>query len=1202
MLFFPLLSNAQTATPPVITAPATAPSVSASSPNAPNTATNVAPTPLKIVDLPLRAPLFSNLEGQISLTRNGFTQIADVKFGAPDSLSVHIRGDKAHLSADEIYVAQSSTQTTFNADTRRVRRWNWSSVREPWRSDALADGGPANIALWGWNPAQIARFYTQKTTQSGDETTVVLIAKPESARFVRDSLRSGGRGDRLFYAVFKRAIYDWPRRVTIKFDKNRAPISLEKRDERNRVLETTNFVFNDAGLPLSAQTRDGNNHLTAQWKYELQAAATPFLPATFNLDSATNGASSAQIVEDAEPRLLKSYAAKTDADSLFNAGVVQGRNAEDFVAAKANLRAAAKAKPTAIAPVAEIFDEALSSRDLINAELALSEFSALPGASETATARRTFLLASQRRDWASVLSALTMLQQANAADLSSRLQRSNLLQLGGDRNGARALLLEILAIASPQNASDSSSNAAQTGDAMNDGVQADAAQILTQNFGFSWRRTEATTLLQTLPRTTQWQLLARSLLQIQMNSAPETTLFANDAAQAALATAQANAGKIADAIASWQIVARRASLGRSTEAHRNLMSLFAQRGDAKSSLFEYSICAARADDDDEISQTRRLLFEAWRAAGKAETLSQALKTRAAAPLIAGNLSASPVEADARLWLAWQENYAAPDAVAFTVRSNASRFSRVAWWQSRLGEQLVGEAAALDKHADDAKTQLTTQALTAVRRAIVLDASQPYYAVQAALIQTLRANDFRTAVVGNASATVDATNAARDALNSLLITRPDDADIALSVAFAGQALSANYPNVVELLQRGLNGGFTNRESADGDRHPTTFAARQALSIALRRQKKFADAAQQMEILLAASRDAGEELGIAVNYLAVLSAADVAASSTRNVPENAIGGAAQLMARLSSESWSLAAADSSARTFASLLQSKDAIWPGAAALMQKSRAPSQQIGAAYFFFTLENALGSMSKNASNSAEMKKYLADLLRTVQKGSSAAETNLAEIAAGPNKVLAPRAASLLGGRALGRGDFETAISRLQSAVADEPDSLDMRFALARAFVSANRVEEARPIRDNMLAAFAPNVSMSLRLATLSAQFGRRDEALELSESALKIANAPYASSDETQRALFFVARGLLQKTAPTKAEIARAKALYAALSSTQWSFQTRLAASLDAENSLRIAGKNAEADAAKTQRAAFAATVNDLRSARSFLSSLDAA
>lgn len=1039
--------------------------------------TTVAPTstPTTVANLPTRAPIATNIEGTVRLLRFGWTQTAQIKFSAPDSLWVHIAGDKAHLSADEIYIAQSSTQTTFNADSRRVRQWRWSSVREPWRSDALADAGPANIWLWGWNPANAAPFYNVASSKSGDVTTVVMTAKPEGARLIRDTLRSGGRGDRLFYAPAKRAIYDWPRRVTLKLNAGNAPTFLEKRDERNRVLETTAFSWKPDGWPLSATTRDGNNHVTAQWKYDLKPAASKFSSDNFDLDKATAGASANQIVEDAELLPLADYATQKDADSQFNAGVVQARHAEDWLAALADWGAASVAKPQAVAPLEEAFDGALTIRDLPRASRVLDALAASLKENDAALLNRRISLAVLRRDWGSVATDLSALQQSNPADSSTRLQRANLLRWGGDFAGARALLIEILASPMPQIAGQS--------DALQDQTQAEAARTLAQMLRLPSLKAQAISTLQALPKTTAAQQLARSILALQLGQTPDTTTFDNDACQAAWANAQTQEGKTADAIASWQVVARRASIGASTQAHRDLMNLFASRGDIRSSLIEYSIVAAQDAGEEARGVTRNLLFQAWRTASKADVLRQALQTRAS--------SSTATEDDARLWLAWQENNAAPSATpsatAQTVRVMATRFPKSAWWQSRLGEQLVSEAAALDKMQDDAKERLTAQALQSVRRAIALDAKQTYYPIQAALILTLRANDFRKAVIINPGATTDATDAARQELRNLQRKSPDDPDIAIAVAFAGQALAARYEGDLELLQSGLQGGLPAR-AGDGDRHATTFAARQALAIALRRQKQWAPAARQLELLMMSSRDPGEELGIAANYLSLLEAADAAAaksgeSSTRK--DSAPAGAAQLLARLASEPWPLADADSGARSFATLLQNNDKLWPPTAAILRASKQTSMQLGAAYFFFSLENSLTSMSKRSGQDAATKTYVADLLKRAQGWSSAAEANLPALADGADKILAARAASLLGGRALSRGDNEEAISRLQSAVENEPDSEQMRLALMRAFVAAKRTDDAIQTRDALLQALPQDAETLNRIAAISPQLAR---------------------------------------------------------------------------------------------------------------------
>ncbi len=1137
-------------------------------------------TPTNVPDLAVRAPIAANIEGTVQLLRSGFTQTAQLKFSTPDSLSVHVLGDVSHLSADEIYVAQGNSEKTYSADLQRVRQWRWSSVREPWRSQVLADGGPANIWLWGWNPARITPFYTVATSKSGDVTTVVLTAKPAGARQVRDTLRSGGRGDRLFYAPFKQTVYDWPRRVVLKLNTNNAPTYLEKRDERNRVLETIAYTWNASGWPVSATTRDGNNHVTAQWKYDLKAATQPFSSDAFDLNKATNGASANQIVEDVEPLPLADYAQKTDADALYNRGVVEATHVEDYGAAFADWGLAATAQPQAIAPLEAAFDTALSLRDWRRATTILQPLSALLKSDDPALLSRRVRLAALQRDWATALSTLAAAEKTRPTDWGLRLQRASLQLLGGDTSGAQTLLTSIIAEPTQQLAGQSN--------AFGDGVQAAAAQLLARTLSLSYARDQALSMLQTLPKATTAQRLARSLIALQLGQNPETANFDNDAAQATWANAQAAAGKTDDAVASWQIVAQRASLDASYEAHRNLMGLFARRGDVSSSRIEYSKVAVLDIDEDARSRTRNALFEAWRKAGQSETLRRALQARSSA--------AGSTEDDARLWLAWQENNASSAAIGETVRAFATRYAKSAWWQSRLGEQLVSEAAALDKHDDMGRARLTSLALTAVRRAIALDSTQPYYPVQAALILTLRANDFRKAAIGDATSTTDAVDAARQELDNLRQSRGNDADISLAIAFAGQALSSNYPNVVELLQSGLEGGLPGRESVDGDRHPTTFAARQALAIALRHQGQFSLATQQNGALITAARDPGEELGIAINLMLTLKDADAKnpTSSTGNAPSGAARGAAQLMARLSSEAWPLEDADSSARSFAGFLQNDSTLWQQAAAILRASSQPDMQLGAAYFFFSLENTLSSMAKSPKNAPDMQKYLDDLLQKTRVWSSEAEAKIAVLADGSDAILASRASSLLGGRALSRSDFGEAIRRLQNAVALEPDSVEMRFALARAFVAAGRPDDALQIRNAMLQALPPDSAMLNRLATLSTKLNHADDSLQESQLAWNLSASPDVSSGDAQRAGFLLARNLISKN-----RFADAQAIYTNLSSTGWDFVGRVVALSDAEANLRAAGQTAAANAAKTQLASLQASELDMQRAQTFLASL---
>jgi hypothetical protein len=538
-------------------------------------------------------------------------------------------------------------------------------------------------------------------------------------------------------------------------------LSREERDERGRVLTRTSFTWTGR-YPTSATTRDGNNAVTAQWTYKLQASSTPFTADDFDLDKTTKGASTNQIVEDSELEPITSYqaAAKSSADAAFNLGVAQIRHTEDYSAGFASLSTAARLKPQAVAPLIETFDAAINARDLIRAAQALAALTQLGGDSH-AVAQRRLTLAVSQRDWSAANSAVQAAMRTRPADLSLRLTRANLLRLQGDFSAARELLLQNLASTSPQPE-----------------VQAASAQAYAETFSSvsTSGLAEAVAAQQALPQETQWQQLAYKLLELQTKqpvASRANVPLTNDTALFAWAAAQARSGQFATAIASYTTVASRAPLRLSTQSRRNLMVLHAARGDVARSLAAYTAVAARDEDEEARSRTRNTLFLAWRAVAKSEDLRRALSARASL--------ATATEDDVRLWLAWQENYSTADAVGATVRSATFKFRNSAWWQSRLAEQLVAEAAAFAKDTTGKQERLTNEALAAVNKAIALDAAQPYYPVQAALIQTLRANDFRKAAIGDATATTEAVNIATAALDKLRTTRGNDPDISIAVA-------------------------------------------------------------------------------------------------------------------------------------------------------------------------------------------------------------------------------------------------------------------------------------------------------------------------------------------------------------------------------------------------------------------------------------
>ena len=1131
-----------------------------------------------------RAPIAQHIEGTIEVVGFGRTQRADVKFSSPDSLFVHIRGDAGQNVPDEIYIARGATQTTYNADSGRVRRWNWSSAQQPWRSQALADGGPANLVLWGWNPQAASKFYDLKATEKGEQTTVTMTAN-NGRRQIYDTQRSGGRGDRVVFAVFKRPIYDWPRTVILSFDASGKILAQERRDERNRVLDKTTFIWS-GDFPTSAITRDANNAIVSQWNYNLKAAASAFDISAFDLNTATKNAGANQIVEDAEllpiavyKKLSTTTQGLARAAALFNLGVAHLRQSEDVTAARAALENAAKLAPQAVAPQLQLFDLAVQTRDTTRARKALQNLTAIKSESDTAVLESRAQLALLQRDWKAVQTAYETQIAARPDTLSTRsstqLQLARLQLLRSDLTAARQTLTAILAIEPTTNSAPSdntpSENALLT--SAQSSSQANAAILWANSFSDD----EAKAALQNAPQKTEAQQLTRALLSLK-TAAPIAFSTTNATLLQVWGESLALAGKIADASATFSVLATRGDVRSSTRAHRALMTLGAMGGDSTKSLRSFWMVLRREPDEESRDFSRRALFEAWRRNGRGETLKRVLEARSIAP--------DSTDDDARLWLAWQENYAASDAIGATVRNFAAKYRQVAWWQSRLAEQLSSEAEPLKKDPQGRGIKLTQEAIVAVDRAIALDKSQSFYPVQRAFILTFRANDLRKAGVSDATATVAAVNAAQAALDDLRKTRGSDPEVSISVAAAQQALSTKDNGAIADFTRGLEGGFPGRSSSSGERHNTAFAARQALAIALRRQQKWQEAAAQYDNLLAGARNANEEVGIAFNYLVLLRLN--AGDDTKTLAT----GAARLLKRLSVEPWPVEDADAATRAFATLLQNDSKLWPAVISNLRRETSDSSRLALGYLAFSIQSALSSMAAQPGNEAETKSYLNSVLQQIEPWAEAAETNLETVSRSDDAVLSSRAHWLLAQRASTRNEYSNAQMHLPAVVASEPDFGEARFALIRALLAQNQNDDAREALETMQKTLSLDAATLQNVASFYAQIGDNDASHRVLERAWNEAQFDGATSTQNaQRIAYRLARARV-----AKGKIAEAATLYAKLGDASWTRLERAAALLDWENQLRKANQTAEANAIKTRRDALKLSPTELQRVQEFV------
>lgn len=1190
-------------------------------------------------------PRPERLEGAVAVSRGGITTRATLRFQAPDALRVDVLRDDAIAVLGATYLSRGGAAQSVEPDGR-VRRWRFGSVTQPWRSDALADGGPANIALFGW-PQDAARVYQVSiagdTSKADGGFTVTMQARPEiGTRLVADGVRSGDLGPEYkgglnYFNTFKRTVYDRPFRIVLRLSPRGALMSREDRDGLNRVLKRTDFERDaQTGSLLGATVRDAGKRLVEVWKYDLKARAEAFPDNMFELDDAARQ----QIVEDAEPLALSEYAGE-GADALWNRGNVLWRQAEEATPAMAAWDAAAKAKPQAVAPHMAIFDAAMRVHDLERAASPVSRLAQLRGETGVAVALRRAELAIARRDWQGAKQTLDAAQNGQPLNLSTMLRRAELARVQSDEATARALLSEIV------------SSAAQQPE-----TQAAAAEALAALVGLNHENSEkerqaafdllpktaspaATTPIATAATAangigangiaangaTQWQRLARAHLALLFGQSEKgEARFEDNYALASLARGQERAGQDAAAIASWQAVAARAPGTLSvagtpgTLAREHLVALQARRGDAQASLRAYRTLMAQAPDETARERARDTLLDAWHKNFRGGELRIILKQIATA--------SSSSDEDNRLWLAWQERYASRSDIEATIRSGARRFSSVAWWHSRLSELAAATGSILPEINDNNRVRWSQLAQSEAARAAKLDASQPFYAVQAALAPVQRAVILMRSTQQDLSAQEEAGAIARRALDNLERAWPADPDVAIVLATGRDALSsptfATDASAITSLEAALRRGAPNAAQA-GQRHAALFFGRQALALMLRRAGRFDEATRQLEILFDAARDSNEALGIATTQW------NYAQRRTDLAPALVAGMGARSLRRLAGD-WSLDASRAATSTFAetilrSTLPASPA--PGAAAagapavdtrmplptaisslLVNAANAPNAAVdangdangdandkvlsgdaasalAAAHLHFAMQRLGTAQLARPGAPAAWERF-----KRVADGLATSSIAALKSVAGGDAFFGSRAAALLQEDAVARGDWNEAARWLALAIQGEPQSLELRALLTRVQIAATKPAEALAARNDILRAMPSSVDALRRAGVFSASLNLSEDAARYATQALNIAQTTReVSIEQTQAVAFSLAHILL-----AQGQFDRAAPLYTGLSADQWPLEDRLAALLDWEARLRAMDKTEEAARARAQATALAYTDEDVKTAQRIL------
>ncbi len=1029
------------------------------------------------------------------------------------------RDDKAQIAPQTI-ISTSENTFIFDSQTRRVQKTAGSLFTL--RGWNLQLGGPANFLL--------GNFADNKNLPA----TGKLEVPGSSPALVSDYVQFGGSGDRIFYAPYKRTVWDGAARTLLEW-KSSGPIQTRTEfDGEGRILSRATFAYDKDGLPTGVVVTDAEKRTLATFKYALQQVVEPFPDSTFAPDFLKGN-----IVEDVPVKSITEYSG-ADASSKFNRGAALMRQAEELPSAYAAWDEAAALAPQATAPQFAIYETALATRDLNRAEAALTKLIALLGADNYSVAWRTAGVLLARRDWAGAQSALEAATKIEPENLQAKLSLADVRRSRGDFAGAQTLLFEIL-----------QSNAKQSF------VQAQSAQMLAElatgdlTQGVLPALNKAISELAAPGKQTEntlWLRLARAIVQLRHGDEPEKIETENVVALTAFAQELESAGKDSLALETWQKTITFSPSPSDQNARAHLMALFARRGDISSSLAQYREIISSTPTLKMRRIRQEQLLEAWNKALRLTQLTTALEQR--------SIGTSATPDDARLWLTYQEIYGNEEGVSRAVQNGLARFTRDAWWRARQAELLMSKAAnIIDTNTFD---RLQRDALEAAETSATLDKEQPYYAISRALILTQRATPV-TAIIG--AGRFDARKKlAREALDELLKKWPNDADVEIAVASQRLALEDDeaHDASITLLQNALRGGAP---SVGEDRHFIAFSSRQILISALRRDKKWSAIAPQYEILLKVSRSGDEQVGVALNYLRLL------------MNSNDADGIVGLLLFMAHESWPF---EESQQTLAPLLNVVAAKPETFTPVLQSLSKNPDLYGRLILTKMMANQLRTTQAILEAPEAPDRAERDVIAAQQSLQTALQL-LEPLAQSEDKVLASRAAATLGEAAVNRDDFASAQKWFSRAIELEPRDINLRVARADSLLAQNKTDEALAARDDALRALPHTLGNLHRIAKLSAQIGAENDkqfTARLASQAFNGATAtPEASTGFWQLAAFTAARSLFDA-----GQTENALTIYNGLSSPQWSGIERAVALIDLEESYKLAGQTQKAAGAAEQ------------------------
>jgi tetratricopeptide (TPR) repeat protein len=267
----------------------------------------------------------------------------------------------------------------------------------------------------------------------------------------------------------------------------------------------------------------------------------------------------------------------------------------------------------------------------------------------------------------------------------------------------------------------------------------------------------------------------------------------------------------------------------------------------------------------------------------------------------------------------------------------------------------------------------------------------------------------------------------------------------------------------------------------------------------------------------------------------------------------------------------------------------------AALRAAKTPAATVAAAHLHYALERGARELL-TVPNAPPVTDRLA---REALALAAASDESLKPIAGGDDRILASRAAALLGERHGARGEWNEAAQWLQRAVAGEPVSIDLRVGLGRAYNAAQQPDKALAVREDLLRGLPRSSEVLRRASAISREAGKNDDAAKFAAQALNVAQSTNGVGvGSTEEIAFIAARALFVTGQET-----RAIAMWTGLTSTQWSLVTRLAALGDWQAHLRAAMRTSEADRVTQQIEALVketqASDNDLAAAQRYLNTL---